>query len=371
MRRLARRAAREPGPDARRSAAMTSPPGGQRAGLLVLVCLLCGRAGLVAAEEDTAAVVPESLSYPFRWTATGPLVAPVRSSEDQYDSIKDPSIVRYGGEWHLFCSVRGRKRSHQIEYLTFKDWRRVGQAKRRMLAVSDGFYCAPQVFYFTPHKKWYLICQASSEDWDPKYQAAYATAADIADPDSWSRLRPLGHRPADGKMGLDFWVICDATRAHLFFTTLDGRMWREETRLADFPGGWSAPALALRGDIFEASHIYRLKGMQKFLALIEAQAGGRRYFKAYLADRLDGKWTPPAASRKRPFASLANVAFDGEPWTTSFSHGELIRASHDEHLEVDPKDLRFLFQGVSDADRKGKPYGRIPWRLGLLKRTRP
>jgi hypothetical protein len=56
----------------------------------------------------------------------------------------------------------------------------------------------------------------------------------------------------------------------------------------------------------------------------------------------------------------------GKPWTDSFSHGELLRAGHDELLEVDPARLRFLFQGVADADRQGKPYGDIPWKLGLL-----
>ncbi|MGH7127978.1 MAG: hypothetical protein ACREIV_05380 [Planctomycetaceae bacterium] len=41
---------------------------------------------------------------------------------------------------------------------------------------------------------------------------------------------------------------------------------------------------------------------------------------------------------------------------------------------MDPRDahfikgrrLRFVFQGVLDDQRAGKPYGEIPWRLGLL-----
>lgn len=35
-------------------------------------------------------------------------------------------------------------------------------------------------------------------------------------------------------------------------------------------------------------------------------------------------------------------------------------------FEVDPADLRMLFQGVTDRARAGKPYGQIPWRLGML-----
>ena len=53
-------------------------------------------------------------------------------------------------------------------------------------------------------------------------------------------------------------------------------------------------------------------------------------------------------------------------WTDAISHGELLRTGTDEHLEVDPTNLRFLFQGVADEDRRGKQYGEIPWKLGLL-----
>lgn len=41
--------------------------------------------------------------------------------------------------------------------------------------------------------------------------------------------------------------------------------------MADFPFGWSEPVLALQGDIFEASHTYRLKGCNQYLTIV---AGG-------------------------------------------------------------------------------------------------
>lgn len=99
-------------------------------------------------------------------------------------------------------------------------------------------------------------------------------------------------RQAGGKTGLDSWIICDEARAHLFLTTLDGHMWREEARLDDFPTGWSDASLAIEGDVLEASHTYALRGLGKYVTLIEAQGGrGWRYYKAYLADRLEGPWT--------------------------------------------------------------------------------
>jgi len=64
------------------------------------------------------------------------------------------------------------------------------------------------------------------------------------------------------------------------------------------------------------------------------------------------------------------VRFTAAAWTDLISHGELLRAGYDERLEIDPADLRFVFQGVSDRERSGKGYGQIPWQLGLLKLER-
>ena len=164
---------------------------------------------------------------------------------------------------------------------------------------------------------------------------------------------------------LDFWVICDHAKAHLFYTSLDGHMWRRETRRADFPLGWSEPHLAIQGDIFAASHTYKLKGTDKYLTIVEAQGDRRRYYKAYLADRLEGPWTGLADTLAKPFASEANVEQKNR-WTANISHGELLRNGVDESMEVDPSNLRFLFQGASDEEYRGPGYGGIPWRLGLL-----
>jgi hypothetical protein len=164
-------------------------------------------------------------------------------------------------------------------------------------------------------------------------------------------------------------VICDNTKAHLFYTSNDGRLWRSKTKLADFPSRWSQSVLALQADIFEASHTYRLKGMDKYLTIVEAQADARRYYKAYLADRLEGPWHGLADRRDKPFAAVSNVV-QGKQWTTNISHGELLRTGVDEMMEIDPADVRFVFQGASDSEYRGNPYGKIPWRLGILEMTK-
>jgi hypothetical protein len=305
----------------------------------------------------------------WQWTASPPLISPRDLPGISCYSIKDPSIVRFDDQWHLFCTVRGEERSHAVVYLPFADWDEADAAPRHVLPMHEGFFCAPQVFYYAPHEKWYLVCQASDPSWSPEYQAAFSTSCDLSNPESWTRLAPLGlPRAKDDNAGLDFWIICDEAKAHLFFSTLDGRMWRSETSRTSFPHGWSEPAVAIEGDIFEASHTYELAGSGKYLTIIEAQDGhGWRYYKAYLADRLEGPWEPLAATKEDAFASMKNVAQPAGQWTDSISHGELLRTNHNETPTVDPANLQFLFQGVLEQDRAGKPYGEIPWKLGLLK----
>ena len=329
--------------------------------------LLLALAAAVAVPAILAAPELPLLSPPYAWLLSTPVIAPAERPDDPCHAIKDPTIVFHDGRWHLFCTIRSRKRTHQIEYLSFADWLKTGDAKRHVLTLSDGYFCAPQVFYFTAHKKWYLVYQVADPNRKPQLQPAFSTTTDLADPKSWTRPALLFERDPEGVTGwIDFWVICDDTHARLFFTSLNGKMWRSDTKLTDFPHGWSKPEVVLQGDIFEASHTYRVKG-GGYLTIVEAQAGDRRYYKAYRADRLDGDWKPLADSRDNPFASRANIEPKSGPrWTDSISHGELLRTGVDEKLEVNPASVRFLFQGVSDADRRGKKYGDIPWRLGLL-----
>ena len=58
-------------------------------------------------------------------------------------------------------------------------------------------------------------------------------------------------------------------RAALKVPSLNGKMWRLWTRLEDFPRGFDQCELALAAKIFEASHTYKLKGMDKYLTFIE------------------------------------------------------------------------------------------------------
>lgn len=310
----------------------------------------------------------------FAWQ-TGPAVqSPASRAADPCFSVKDPTVVRFGDRWHLFTTIRSEKRTHQIEYSSFADWPEADRATRKILGFNSGYFCAPQVFYFTPHQRWYLLHQASDTNRAVALQPAFSTNTKIEDSAGWSAPQFLyDAHPRTVPGWIDFWIICDDAKAHLFFTSNNGLMWRAETTLDRFPKGWSDPQVVLRDDLFEASHTYRLRGVEspRYLTVVEAQAGVRRYYKAYTSDRLDGSWKPLAGTKDRPFAGSANVSFSCPTWAESISHGELLRAGFDEHLEVDPSHLRFLFQGALDSEMSGRPYGRIPWRLGLLERIEP
>jgi len=136
----------------------------------------------------------------------------------------------------------------------------------------------------------------------------------------------------------------------------------------------SDPELAIqdnRNNLFEGSITYKLKGTNTYLTLIEAMSPARHY-RAWISDRLDGKWTPvpDANSWQKPFAGINNVTFeDGvTPWTRDISHGEMIRDGFDEKMILDPDNLQLLFQGRDP--KSGGNYSLLPYQLGLLKLDR-
>ena len=334
-------------------------------------------------ETDSPYTSDSLLAGNFRWVVTQPVLAinPERlppSPDNPWHAVKDPSIVRYRGRWHLFCSLRKQRGQNglppgyvRIGYMSFIDWKEASQSQWHLLDLGMDYHGAPQVFYFTPQKKWFLVYQLEDRYKNIPYGPHYSTTDDIMDPTSWAPPKPFySQKPSnmEGFFGLDYWVICDDEKAYLFFTTCDGRMWRAETGLKDFPNGFGRPEVVLHANIFEASHTYKLKGLNKYLTLIEAKgcSWGRvyRYYKAYISNALDGNWNELAASTKKPFAGEKNVEAIGPRWACNFGHGELLRTGYDEKFEADPQNLRFLFQGA------GKSLNNPAYRLGLLEPAR-
>lgn len=326
----------------------------------------------VSQPAATATVGADAPKLPFetplRWKSTGALVKPVSDANHTIVSVKDPTVVRYNDLWHIYATVYSTSaRTWNMVYLNFKDWSNAPNARLYFLDQNPnlrGYHCAPSLFYFRPHKKWYLVFQSQ--------QPQYCTTDDISKPQTWTRPQNFFEgRPAGlPRLPIDYHIIADDTHAYLFFTGDDGRFYRSRTRIEDFPKGMSDPEIAIkdrRDNLFEASITYRIKGTNTYLTLIEALSPAR-YYRAWTSDRLDGTWTPVpnADSWQTPFAGINNIAFeDGvTPWTRDISHGEMIRDGYDETMTLDPNNLQLLFQGRDPAS--GGRYELLPYQLGLL-----
>ena len=330
--------------------------------------LLAGGSLATLRAAEPAVTLPPPLAAPLQWTPSDVIVRPPSDARGIV-SVKDPSIVRYNDRWHIYATTADTNGSWGMVYLNFAEWADAASAKPYYLDQNPnlrGYHCAPQVFYFRPHKKWYLIYQS------PHPQ--YSTADDLAKPDTWTKPENFfpTNPPEVSKSWLDFWIICDDTHAYLFCTGDNGFMYRSRTKLEDFPNGMSKPVVTIQGSregVFEGSMTYKIKGANVYLTLVEAIGPGSRYYRAWISDRLDGEWKPlPAGTTfEQPFAGINNVKFEEgvTPWTRDISHGELIRDGYDETLTIDPGNLQLLFQGYDSTIKTS--YSQLPYRLGLLR----
>jgi len=336
--------------------------------LLVLTLTIFGNVAVAAEPAMVGTNAPKlPFSTPLNWKSTDILIKPISDETHNIVSVKDPTIVRYNDKWHIYATTANTRGHWSMVYLSFADWADAANAKPYYIDRNPnlrGYHCAPQVFYFRPHNKWYLIFQSQ--------QPQYSTTDDISKPETWTKPQDFfGTKPASAPMlWIDYWMICDDTHAYLFFTGDDGRVYRSRTKIEDFPRGMSDPEICIEGprnDVFEGSMTYKIKGTDTYLTLVEA-IGPARYYRAWTSDRLDGEWTlvPDADTGQKPFAGINNVTFeDGvAPWTRDISHGELIRDGYDETLTIDPNNLQFLYQGRDPAINIR--YEQLPYRLGLL-----
>lgn len=310
------------------------------------------------------ATLPKS----FEWSSTGPLVGPKSDGHD-VQGIKDPSIVKVDGTYHVFAST-AKADGYNLVYLSFSDFNKAGSATFHYLdetPIGTGYRAAPQVFYFEPQKLWYLVYQNGN--------AAYSTNPDISDPSGWSAPKNFFDATPSiitENMGkgswVDMWTICDASDCYLFSSDDNGHLYRSQTSVGNFPEGMDNTAIALEdanpNNLFEASNVYST-GDGQYLLIVEAIGStGQRYFRSWSASSLAGEWSPLADSEENAFASAQNVHFNGTAWTKSISHGEMVRSQVDQTMTISPCKMQYLYQGV-DPTATGD-YNSMPWKLGLL-----
>ena len=242
---------------------------------IALACAALVGTGAVCADRAGESAPPRASAAqtaiaPLSWTSTGPLVHPVADERHPIVSVKDPTVVYHEGKWHVFATTADTSGRWAMAYFNFRTWEEAPQAKPFHLDQNPsfaGYNCAPQVFYFRPQGKWYLIFQSP--------QPRFSTTDNIADPDSWSAPQDFfDGTPKSVVQGwLDYWIVCDDTHAYLFFPDDHGRFYRSRTRIEDFPRGFDEPVVVMQetkaADLFEGSCVYRIKDADRYLCLVE------------------------------------------------------------------------------------------------------
>ncbi len=326
-----------------------------------LVILLLG--------ANVSALYAQTIPTSFSWTSTGPIISAKSDATHNIVSVKDPSTVYYNGQWIVYASNANSAGGWGMEYLHFTDWSQAGAATPYFMDDNpnfSGYHTAPQVFYFAPQNKWYLIFQSG--------QPQYSTNSDPTQPQNWTAPRNFfASQPSNVSAWLDFWVICDSTNAYLFFCGDNGNFYRSSTPLANFPNGFSDPTIvyseANSANLFEADNVYTVEGTGMYLANIECMGpNGHRFFRALTATSLGGAWTPlgNTLSFNTPFLGLDNVTFQSgvTTWTDDFSSGGALIDGNDQTDPININNLQFLYQGVN-PNVHVTSYALLPYQLGL------
>ncbi|ELP64790.1 non-reducing end alpha-L-arabinofuranosidase family hydrolase [Streptomyces turgidiscabies] len=329
--------------------------------------------GSAATRDATAPRSAAALPSSFSWSSSGALIGPKSDATHNIAGIKDPTVVYYNGKYHVFASTASAS-GYNLVYLNFTDWSQAASATHHYLdrtAIGTGYRAAPQVFYNAPQKLWYLVYQTGN--------ASFSTNSDISNPNGWSAPRNFYSSMPDiikqnigNGYWVDMWVICDSANCYLFSSDDNGHLYRSQTTVGQFPGGFTNTVIAAQDSnryaLFEAANIYKVQGSNQYLMLVEAiGSDARRWFRSWTTGSLAGSWTPLAATESNPFARANNVTFPAGSWTRDISHGEMIRAGYDQTLTIPACRLQYLYQGMNPSATGD--YNTLPWRLGLLTQT--
>jgi len=296
------------------------------------------------------------------WNISKPVFEKGKPGSFDEISVKDPSVVFFQNKWHLFYTARGTNEytTGYVSAVELEDLNTAPRFELKQIRGKTSYGCAPQVFYFSPQNKWYLIYQNR----DSNYQPVFSTNTEISKPELWSPYKNLIQKDSNKKW-IDFWVMADDKKVYLFYTAAHSGVVVRSTTINDFPDGWGK-SKKIFDNVHEAVHIYKVKGKTEFHMIYELNTDGIRSFGLAKSNKLDGGWIKVTDD----YATGTQLQYsrDTKVWTEMVSHGEMIRSGYDEKMEYNPENCRWLIQGILKSELTDD-YPSLPWRLGVIEQV--
>src|SRR6202142_2654196 len=98
-----------------------------------------GAGGGAVRELRPGATAACAIPTRLQWTSTGPLVTAVPDAGHAIVSIKDPTVVYFNDQWHVYATTADVAGHWSMAYVHFGDWSQAGSARPYYMSDNPVF----------------------------------------------------------------------------------------------------------------------------------------------------------------------------------------------------------------------------------------